>query len=144
MVVFIFFFFFFSVVNQYKNISLSYFWYFAVRGLYRSCIIRWACQGPFFGDSLKFPENSPKAWVNLIPEVSPKSPKMLSPSPPWNLGIIGDRIPKNPRKRSFHHPQIVLEGFVKSIPVPTPSPNFGDRNGDPRVSRPRLQTLVCA
>ena len=74
---------------------------------------------------------------------SPIIPKIIALVLTSNMRNFVELVPKNPQKVSSHSPQIFPKDSRNPFPVLTLSPNFGDGEGDFRVSRPHLDTLVC-
>ena len=58
------------------------------------------------------------------------SQKFLLLSPPKKQMISGHFVPKIPKKIQLSLSLNFLRRLVKSVPIPTLSPNLGDRNGD--------------
>ena len=73
---------------------------------------------------------------------SPIIPKIIALVPTSNMRNFGEFVPKNPRKFSSPSPQIFPKDSKNPFPILTLSPNFGDREGNFRVLRPHLDTLV--
>ena len=71
-------------------------------------------------DSPKILWKSPKVWAAPVPEVFPKSPRMLPPSPPRILRFFGDFPPKIPEILAVPHPRSVPETVEKCVPIPIP------------------------
>ena len=73
---------------------------------------------------------------------SPIIPKIIALVPTSNFKIFRGFVPKNSSKFTSPSPQIFPKESENPFPVPTLSPNIGDREGDFRVLRPHLDTLT--
>ena len=69
-------------------------------------------------------------------------PLIIALVPTSNLEFFQGIVNNNPQKFSSPSPQIFPKEFRNTFPILTLSPNFGDGEGDFRVSRPHLDTLI--